>query len=66
MIQTHSGKMVYGCYIVNSCVLVDIMRVEPNAGSSEGGTLITIYGKHFYDPLGDVKAYISGKLKQNF
>ena len=40
--------------------MVDITRVEPNVGSPNGGTLITIYGIHFNDPLGDVKAFISG------
>ena len=38
--------------------MVDITRVEPNLGN--GGILITIYGIHFNDPLGDVKAFISG------
>ena len=40
--------------------MVDITGVEPNVGSPNGGTLITIYGIHFNDPLGDVKAFISG------
>jgi hypothetical protein len=38
----------------------DITMIEPNSGSPNGGTLITIHGKHLYDPAGDVKAYISG------
>ena len=40
----------------------DITGVEPDMGSPEGGTLITIYGKHFSDPEGDIKAFISGKF----
>ena len=39
----------------------DITGVEPSTGSPAGGTLITIYGKHFTDPNGDIKAFVSGK-----
>lgn len=41
------------------CIL-DIVSVEPKTGSPEGGTLITINGKHFTDPLDDIKVDISG------
>ena len=39
----------------------DISRVEPNVGSAEGGTLITIHGKHFNDPRNDVQVKVGGQ-----
>lgn len=41
-------------------VFTDIVSVEPQSGSPAGGTLITITGKHFTDPQGDIKVDISG------
>ena len=43
-------------------IITDITSVEPRTGSPAGGTLITITGKYFSDPDGDVKAFVSGKL----
>ena len=41
----------------------DISRVEPNVGSAEGGTLITIHGRHFNDPRNDIQVKMGGQLE---
>ncbi len=41
-------------------IISDIISVEPKTGSSAGGTVINISGNHFTDPLGDIKAFVSG------
>ena len=43
-----------------SFVSIDISRVEPKEGSAEGGTLITIHGRHFNDPRNDVQVKVGG------
>lgn len=43
-----------------SAMSIDIVSIEPKQGSPAGGTLIIITGKHFTDPLGDIKVDISG------
>ena len=49
------------CMYVVFCI--DITGVSPSKGSINGGTMITIYGKHFDANANSVKVLVGGKLQ---